>query len=132
VTETKAHRDSGAPSSTKAVDYFESHAEYYARSQYHGGRRTFINSRHDHIVRMLAGLAVPDTATVLDAGCGPGNLVPEFARRFSHVCAMDASPRMVEKQTATEVRCRDPAWTTPRPRGASLLSIQAPSAVVGP
>jgi ubiquinone/menaquinone biosynthesis C-methylase UbiE len=45
---------------------------------------------------MLAGLAVPDTATVLDAGCGPGNLVPEFARRFSHVCAMDASPRMVE------------------------------------
>lgn len=83
-------------SSTKAVEYFENHAEYYEKNQYRTARRTFINSRHDHIVAMLGALAVPDTATVLDAGCGPGNLVPEFARRYGHVCAMDASPRMVD------------------------------------
>jgi ubiquinone/menaquinone biosynthesis C-methylase UbiE len=82
-------------SSTKAVEYFENHAEYYEKSQYRTGRRTFINSRHDHIVTMLAALAVPETAKVLDAGCGPGNLVPEFARRYHRVYAMDASPRMV-------------------------------------
>jgi SAM-dependent methyltransferase len=83
-------------SSTKAVEYFESHAEYYEESQYRTGRRTFINSRHDHIVTMLAALAIPDTAKVLDAGCGPGNLVPEFAGRYRRVCALDASPRMVD------------------------------------
>jgi ubiquinone/menaquinone biosynthesis C-methylase UbiE len=79
-----------------AVDYFNSNAEYYAKSQYRTSRRTFINSRHDHIARILKTLALPSTATALDAGCGPGNLEPELARRFGHVCAMDASPRMVE------------------------------------
>jgi ubiquinone/menaquinone biosynthesis C-methylase UbiE len=80
---------------SKAIDYFERHAEYYDESQYRTRRRTFINSRHDHIVTMLSALAVPVTATVLDAGCGPGNLVAELARRYGRVCAMDASSRMV-------------------------------------
>jgi ubiquinone/menaquinone biosynthesis C-methylase UbiE len=79
----------------RAIEYFDSHAEHYDASQYRTGRRTFINSRHDRIVSMLATLDQPASATVLDAGCGPGNLVLELAARYGHVCAMDASPRMV-------------------------------------
>jgi ubiquinone/menaquinone biosynthesis C-methylase UbiE len=94
----------GSRPGNKAVEYFESHADYYARNQY-GNRRTFINSRHEHIVNMLARLGASEAATVLDAGCGPGNLVPELARRYRHVCAMDASPRMVEIARSSTAGC---------------------------
>lgn len=83
------------PSSKAAVAYFDAHADHYAKNQYRTSRRTFINGRHDQIVAMLSSLRL-DGLTVLDAGCGPGNLVPEFAKRSGRVCAMDASPRMVE------------------------------------
>jgi len=87
---------SSAGKSTKAaVAYFDSHADYYEASQYRTGRRTFVNGRHEQIVAMLTELGVPRAATVLDAGCGPGNLVPEFARRHARVLAMDTSPRML-------------------------------------
>jgi ubiquinone/menaquinone biosynthesis C-methylase UbiE len=84
-----------ALTSRTAVAYFDSHAEYYEKNQYRTSRRTFVNGRHDQIVAILAGLDVPAGATVLDAGCGPGNLLPEFARRFRRVVAMDASPGML-------------------------------------
>ena len=83
-------------SNRRAVAYFDGHADYYDRSQYRTRRRTFINSRHDQIIQMLSAVALPDTASVLDAGCGPGNLVPEFASRYGHVCALDASSRMLD------------------------------------
>ncbi len=82
--------------STSAVDYFDAHAGYYEKNQYRTARRTFVNGRHDKIVALLQGLALPSGGSVLDAGCGPGNLVPEFARRFAHVAAMDASPKMLD------------------------------------
>ena len=91
-----ADAPAGGRASSKAVEYFESHADYYEKAQYRAGRRTFINSRHDQIVSILSALALPARATVLDAGCGPGNLVPVLAGRYGHVCAMDAAPRMVE------------------------------------
>lgn len=83
------------PSVRKAVEYFEAHAEYYDTSQYQTRRRTFINGRHEQILAMLDAVEVSPAATVLDAGCGPGNLVPELSRRYGHVHAMDAAPRMV-------------------------------------
>jgi ubiquinone/menaquinone biosynthesis C-methylase UbiE len=85
----------GARASKSAVAYFDSHAGYYESSQYRTGRRTFVNGRHDQIVHLLAELHVPGASRVLDAGCGPGNLVPEFARRYGRVFAMDMSPRML-------------------------------------
>jgi ubiquinone/menaquinone biosynthesis C-methylase UbiE len=78
-----------------AVAYFDSHADYYEASQYRTRRRTFVNGRHEQIVALLGDLGVSRDATVLDAGCGPGNLVPEFAQRYARVLAMDASPRML-------------------------------------
>ena len=81
--------------SSKAVAYFDSNAEYYEESQYRVSRRTFVNGRHDQIVAMLSSLPASGTGSVLDAGCGPGHLVPEFARRYGRVFAMDTSPRML-------------------------------------
>jgi ubiquinone/menaquinone biosynthesis C-methylase UbiE len=81
--------------SSKAVTYFDSNADYYEQSQYKVGRRTFVNGRHEQIVAMLADLPASRTGSVLDAGCGPGHLVPEFARRYGQVFAMDTSPRML-------------------------------------
>jgi SAM-dependent methyltransferase len=88
--------DSTTLSSRNAVAYFDSHADYYEKNQYRTARRTFVNGRHDQIVALLGALNVPQSAKVLDAGCGPGNLLPEFASRYSRVCALDASPRMVQ------------------------------------
>jgi ubiquinone/menaquinone biosynthesis C-methylase UbiE len=86
----------GRLSSKTAVEYFDSHAEYYDKNQYQTTRRTFVNGRHEQIVAILSSLRLKGGASVLDAGCGPGNLVPAFASRFAHVCAMDASPRMLQ------------------------------------
>lgn len=92
---TRNIRDTGNASSKTALAYFDGHAAYYEKSQYRTARRTFVNARHDQIVSLLSRLPVPASARVLDAGCGPGNLVPEFASRYRQVCAMDASPRML-------------------------------------
>jgi predicted ATP-grasp superfamily ATP-dependent carboligase/ubiquinone/menaquinone biosynthesis C-methylase UbiE len=83
-------------SSKTAVAYFDSHAEYYEQNQYRTARRTFVNARHERIVDMLGTVGLNERATVLDAGCGPGNLVGAFARRCGRLYAMDASPRMLQ------------------------------------
>ena len=91
------HRnDADKLSNKRAVVLFDRYADDYDKNQYRTSRRTFVNSRHDQIVRVLAAMALPDTASVLDAGCGPGNLVPEFASRYRRVCALDASGRMLQ------------------------------------
>lgn len=83
-------------SQPEAVEYFDSHAEYYAQSQYRTTRRTFINGRHDTVVAVLAGLPLAPGARVLDAGCGPGQIVAALATRRVDVSAVDTSPRMLE------------------------------------
>jgi ubiquinone/menaquinone biosynthesis C-methylase UbiE len=82
-------------SSKTAVAYFDAYADYYEKNQYRTTRRTFINARHEQLVAILAALNLPGRTSVLDAGCGPGNLVPELARRGWRVCALDASPNML-------------------------------------
>jgi ubiquinone/menaquinone biosynthesis C-methylase UbiE len=82
-------------SSKTAVAYFDTHAAYYEKNQYRTSRRTFINGRHEQLVAILAALRLPEKTSALDAGCGPGNLVPELASRGWQVCALDASPNML-------------------------------------
>jgi 2-polyprenyl-3-methyl-5-hydroxy-6-metoxy-1,4-benzoquinol methylase len=85
-----------APASKDAVAYFNAHADYYAAAQYRTARRTFVNVRHDLIADMVARGVIPANTAVLDAGCGPGNLVPAFASRCAQLCAMDASTSMLQ------------------------------------
>ena len=86
----------GNLSNRRAVAHFDRLADAYDRGQYRTGRRTFITSRHDHIIRMLSAIGLSDTASVLEAGCGPGNLLPQLASRFGRVCALDASSKMLD------------------------------------
>ena len=87
----------GKLSNRRAVAHFDRLADAYDRGQYRTGRRTFITSRHEHIIQMLSAIALSDTASsVLEAGCGPGNLLPHLASRFSRVCALDASSKMLD------------------------------------
>jgi ubiquinone/menaquinone biosynthesis C-methylase UbiE len=86
----------GQLSNSRAVAHFDRLADSYDRGQYRTGRRTFITSRHDHIIRMLSAIPLSDTASVLEAGCGPGNLLPQLASRFGRVCALDASSKMLD------------------------------------
>jgi ubiquinone/menaquinone biosynthesis C-methylase UbiE len=86
----------GHLSNSRTVAHFDRLADAYDRGQYRTGRRTFISSRHDHIIRMLSAIALSDTASVLEAGCGPGNLLPQLASRFGRVCALDASSKMLD------------------------------------
>ena len=79
-----------------AVAYFDNHAEYYESSQYRTTRRTFVNARQDRLVSIVAATEMDPASAVLDAGCGPGNLLYPLASRCGHLCAMDASPRMLD------------------------------------
>jgi ubiquinone/menaquinone biosynthesis C-methylase UbiE len=82
-------------SSRTAVGYFDRYADHYEQNQYRTGRRTFMNGRQDQLVALLTALDLPPRAAVLDAGCGPGNLLPALASRASRVCAMDAAAGML-------------------------------------
>jgi len=83
------------PSDRDAVSYFNAHAAHYQDNQYRSSRRTFINVRHQLLLTLIDGLQLPPGTAVLDAGCGPGPLTVEFARRGFAVTALDASTSML-------------------------------------
>lgn len=87
--------DDASVSSNKAIEYFDAHARYYETNQYQTTRRTFVNGRNDQLVSILRNLSIPVGARALDAGCGPGNLIPELSTRCSRVSAIDAAPQML-------------------------------------
>jgi SAM-dependent methyltransferase len=60
---------------------------------------------HGHVKRQLASMAVPDGATVLDIGAGPGTLAVPLARRGCRVTAVEPSApmrRALRESTARE------------------------------
>ena len=77
-------------------------------------------SRNQHspfIDLLLARLPVSRETTVLDVGCGPGNLALPIARLAKAVSALDFSPRMLEilkgeiqRQELTNIRPYQCAW----------------------
>jgi ubiquinone/menaquinone biosynthesis C-methylase UbiE len=108
---TFIHEDPNAKtlqaSSKTAVAYFDSHAEYYEKNQYRTSRRTFVNGRHERLLAILAALDLTDATSILDAGCGPGNLVPDLARRAGRVCALDASTNMLRLARTNAARFKN-------------------------
>ena len=82
-------------STNKAVDYFDAHAGYYETNQYQTKRRTFVNGRNDQLISILRDLSLPSGSRALDAGCGPGNLIPALSTRCRWVSAIDAAPQML-------------------------------------
>jgi trans-aconitate 2-methyltransferase len=64
---------------------------------------TYADERRRPFVELLARVSAMDPATVVDLGCGPGNLTARLARRWpgAHVLGIDSSAEMIEKARAT-------------------------------
>ncbi len=83
-------------SSDRAVQqFFDTEAGGYATKHYQRHAGSFIGIRQDRILELVDELELPDGARVLDAGCGPGLLAVELARRGFEVHGLDFSAGML-------------------------------------
>ena len=64
---------------------------------------TYADERGRPFVELLARVDAADPATVVDLGCGPGNLTALLVERWpgAHVVGLDSSAEMIEKARAT-------------------------------
>jgi trans-aconitate 2-methyltransferase len=64
----------------------------------------FADDRSRPFFDLLARVAAPQPASVLDLGCGPGNLTATLAQRWptAHVHGVDSSAEMVQQARARE------------------------------
>lgn len=83
------------------VEFFEADSATYAEKHYGELAHSFMQTRLVRVIELLEGLALPDDAQALDAGCGPGVLVRELVARGLRVTAIDASYAMLEKARRT-------------------------------
>ena len=60
---------------------------------------TYADERGRPFVELLARVDAADPATVVDLGCGPGNLTALLVERWpgARVVGLDSSPEMIEK-----------------------------------
>jgi trans-aconitate 2-methyltransferase len=66
---------------------------------------TYADERGRPFLDLLARVGAEDPTTVVDLGCGPGNLTALLARRWpqARVTGVDSSPEMVAKAAATGI-----------------------------
>jgi len=64
---------------------------------------TYADERGRPFVELLARVAADAPATIVDLGCGPGNLTAMLVERWpdAQVVGLDSSPEMIEKATNT-------------------------------
>jgi ubiquinone/menaquinone biosynthesis C-methylase UbiE len=95
----------------KAVrDFFDTEAGGYATKHYQRHAGSFIGIRQDRILDLVDGLPLANGARALDAGCGPGLLTVDLARRGLEVHGLDFSAGMLREaahyQDAALPSCR--------------------------
>jgi magnesium-protoporphyrin O-methyltransferase len=91
---------------------FERWSAIYGQGELTGVRRS-VREGHstmlDHVQSWLAERALPEGATVLDAGCGTGLFSLAMAQQGFRVTAVDIAPQMVQaaQQRAQELGVQD-------------------------
>jgi trans-aconitate 2-methyltransferase len=77
----------------------------------------FADHRGRPFVDLLARVGAEDPSTVVDLGCGPGNLTVTLAERWpaARVTGLDSSAQMIERATADHGRGLDQGPAGPRP-----------------
>jgi trans-aconitate 2-methyltransferase len=90
---------------------------------------TYADERGRPFVELVARIAADDPATVVDLGCGPGNLTTLLVARWpdARVVGLDSSAEMIEKARATtpavDFRVADLRdWATDQDRVDVLVS----------
>ncbi|MFL9814209.1 metalloregulator ArsR/SmtB family transcription factor [Stutzerimonas sp. VN223-3] len=79
----------------------------------------------DSVVALLDALSFAPGATALEVGPGDGSFLPELARRFARVVAIDNSPAMLELARA---RCEQEALDNVELKLADALQDECPAA----
>jgi ubiquinone/menaquinone biosynthesis C-methylase UbiE len=92
--------------SEDAVTHFSETADHYASKHYNDAVRSFMTVRQDRVLELIDGLRLKEGSDVLDAGCGPGFIVEQLARRGFRVSGMDGADGMLR---SARVRLRDAA-----------------------
>nr|MBF0685813.1 metalloregulator ArsR/SmtB family transcription factor [Pseudomonas sp.] len=79
----------------------------------------------DSVVALLQALSFDPRATAIEVGPGDGSFLPELARRFARVTALDNSPAMLE---LARVHCEQQALGNVELRLADALQDDCPAA----
>jgi ubiquinone/menaquinone biosynthesis C-methylase UbiE len=79
----------------KPSEFFDANVDDYDAKHYGGQGRTFMTVRQARVLELVDGLRIPEGARVLDAGCGPGHLLVELAKRGLAAVGADASVGML-------------------------------------
>jgi ubiquinone/menaquinone biosynthesis C-methylase UbiE len=80
----------------RAGKYFETHSYEYVLEHYKPAREGAKWARHNVLLRAVQELRLPETAKILDLGCGPGFLSCDLARMGHTGVGLDASPAMID------------------------------------
>ncbi|WP_183100984.1 methyltransferase domain-containing protein, partial [Nocardioides pelophilus] len=69
---------------------------------------TYADERGRPFVELVARIAAPDPRSVVDLGCGPGNLTALLAERWpdAEVVGIDSSPEMIAKARGSAAASR--------------------------
>jgi len=89
--------------------FFNENVPDYEEKHYGKTGRTFMTVRQERVLELIDGLKLQPGIKALDAGCGPGYLLTELAKRQFQMSGMDGAEEML-KSAATRVDSLPPAY----------------------
>ena len=78
-------------------EYYEKEASVY-NEEFYLKREEYptLRYRHNYILHMISEISLPDTAKILDVGCGPGEMIKDLAKHNWKIYGVDIAKEMVE------------------------------------
>jgi ubiquinone/menaquinone biosynthesis C-methylase UbiE len=87
----------GTDQNSKVKNYYDTEATDYNDIFYiRDNEYPPLKYRHNYIVQMIKEEVIPEETHILDAGCGPGELVFDLAKDFKSVVGIDISEEMIK------------------------------------
>lgn len=75
-----------------------------------------LKYRHKYILEMISEEGLSENSTILDVGCGPGELIIDLSKKFNSIIGIDISDEMiriaVEKKNESDMNGKSIAFTT--------------------
>jgi len=81
---------------TGVKEYYESEAVEYNQEFYESDSKyPTLRYRQNYILKMIKNLNLSDNSKILDAGCGPGDLLLSLEQNFESITGIDIAEEMV-------------------------------------